>query len=330
MSRKVIFKNFQSPGDILMLSAAVRDLKLSYPDILIDVRTSVGEIWENNPYLTKLDEKDTEVEVFKVEYPLIHQSNEGPWHFIHGFRKDIENKLGLRIEATKFKGDIHFSKEELSWISMVHQHYTGEDTSFWLICTGGKKDYTAKWWIPEYAQEVVDYFKNKIQFVQFGATGNNHYHPLLKNVINLVGKTDLRMFMRLAYHSDGIVCPISFAMHLAAALPKKSRKPINKPCVVTAGGREPCTFTKYTHHRYLDTNGLLPCCDVGGCWRSRTEPLRDGDSKDEELCVDIVDFNGRKVQRCMHDFVTPNDVIREIEKYYEGGMLKYLQEKEKL
>ena len=29
--RKVIFRNAQSPGDILMLSAAIRDLKLSHP-----------------------------------------------------------------------------------------------------------------------------------------------------------------------------------------------------------------------------------------------------------------------------------------------------------
>ena len=28
-NKKVIFKNFQSPGDILMLTAAVRELKLS-------------------------------------------------------------------------------------------------------------------------------------------------------------------------------------------------------------------------------------------------------------------------------------------------------------
>ena len=30
--RKVILRNGQSPGDILMLTAAVRDLKLSHPD----------------------------------------------------------------------------------------------------------------------------------------------------------------------------------------------------------------------------------------------------------------------------------------------------------
>ncbi len=74
---KVIFRNFLSPGDIVMLTAAVRDLKLSYPEIQVDVRTSAEAIWENNPYLTKLDEEDSEVNIIKAEYPLIHSSNEG-------------------------------------------------------------------------------------------------------------------------------------------------------------------------------------------------------------------------------------------------------------
>lgn len=328
--RKIIFKNSQSPGDILMLTAAVRDMKISHPEIFIDVRTPCKEIWDHNPYLSSLDENDDNVEIYNVGYPIIHESDDGPWHFIHGYRLDIENQTGLKIKPTKFWADIHFSSEELSWVSMINQHYTHEDTPFWLICTGGKMDYTAKWWIPEYAQKVVDHFKGKIQFVQFGLKGKGHYHPLLKNVINLVGETDLRMLMRLAYHSDGIVCPITFVMHLAAALPQKPGKPRNKACVVTAGGREGCTFTRYTHHQYLHTNGLLPCCDNGGCWKSRTSKIGDGDKKDSELCTDTVHFNGRKVQRCMFDFVTPEEVIRSIEKYHKRGMLQYIDDYEKV
>ena len=55
--RRILFKNSQSPGDILMLSAAVRDLKLSHPEIEIGVSTSCGEIWENNPHIVEMDEK---------------------------------------------------------------------------------------------------------------------------------------------------------------------------------------------------------------------------------------------------------------------------------
>lgn len=307
-----------------MLTAAVRDLHLSHPgEYLTDVDTPFPELWEFNPYLTKFKPEDG-ADVLQMHYPLIHESNEGAYHFIHAFRIYLEEHLKIRIKATKLWGDIHFSREENSWISMVHQHFTGWDTPFWLICTGGKNDYTAKWWIPEFAQEVVDYFKDKIQFVQFGADGPNHEHPPLNGVINLVGKTDIRMFMRLMYHTSGVICPVTFAMHLAAATPAKPGLPMRKACIVTAGGREPSLFTAYTNHVYLHANGQMPCCNNGGCWKSRTVPLNDGDEKDKSLCHNTVQFNNRSVQRCMHDLVTAKDVIRAVERYCVGGALPYL------
>ncbi len=319
-----------SPGDVLMLTATVRDLHCSHPGRFItDVRTPFPELWQDNPYISKLDPEAADVEKIAMHYPAIHDSNEGPHHFIHGYRLFLEKELGVRIHAGKFWGDIYLSEEEKGWISMVHEHFTGEDTPFWLICTGGKMDYTAKWWIPEFAQQVVDHFEDKIQFVQFGAEGENHHHPPLQGVINLIGKTDLRMFMRLMYHASGVVCPVTFAMHLAAASEQKSGMPLRKSCVVTAGGREPSTFTKYTNHIYLHANGQMRCCDNGGCWVDRTEPLGDGEKNDDNLCLDNVEFSGRRVQRCMHDLVTARDVIRAVEKYHQGGALTYLSENTK-
>ncbi len=313
-----------SPGDILMLTAAVRDLHLSHPGkFRTAVETPCPALWENNPYVSDFAADEPDVRTIECHYPIIHESNEGPYHFIHGYRLDLEAQLGVKIRATKFRGDIHFRVDELAWMSMVHEHFTGWDSPFWLICTGGKKDYTAKWWIPEFAQEVVDHFRDRIQFVQFGGVGENHHHPPLSGVINLAGQTDLRMLMRLIYHASGVVCPVTFAMHLAAATPGKPGLPPRKPCVVTAGGREPSTFTAYTNHIYLHANGQLPCCPSGGCWKSRTVALEDGDPKDRQLCVNRVDFNGRKVQRCMHDLVTAADVIRAIERYHVGGALRY-------
>jgi len=323
--RKIRLVSRLSPGDVLMLTVAVRDLQLGHHGkFQVAVDTSVPELWENNPYLTKLQKDDLGVEEIEAHYPIIHESNEGAYHFIHGYRLFLEEKLGVKIKATKLWGDIHFRPEETHWISMVHEHFTGWDTPFWLICTGGKTDYTTKWWIPEYAQEVVDHFKDRIQFVQFGSAGENHHHPPLQGVINLVGRTSLRQFMRLMYHAQGVVCPITFAMHLAAATPAKPGFPKRKACVVTAGGREPSGWESYTHHVFLHANGQLPCCDNGGCWKNRVIPLNDGKDLDKSLCVNSVDFNGRKIQRCMRDLVTAKDAIRAIERYYIGGALHYL------
>ena len=77
--RKLILTNFQSPGDVLMLTAAVRDLHRCYPNqFQTDVRTSCPELWEQNPCLTPLREDDPDVELVHCHYPLIHESNQRP------------------------------------------------------------------------------------------------------------------------------------------------------------------------------------------------------------------------------------------------------------
>jgi hypothetical protein len=87
---------------------------------------------------------------------------------------------------------------------------------------------------------------------------------------------------------------------------------------VVAGGREPPHFTAYPHHQYLHTVGALRCCDNGGCWKSRTVALGDGDAKDapDQLCVDVVGH----LPRCMH-MITADEVIRRVETYFDGGVL---------
>src|ERR1043165_9295016 len=64
MTRKLLLKCGYSAGDIVMLTAAVRDLHKRYPGrFLTDVRTPFPEVWENNPFITPLDEADPGVEV---------------------------------------------------------------------------------------------------------------------------------------------------------------------------------------------------------------------------------------------------------------------------
>ena len=145
----------------------------------------------------------------------------------------------------------------------------------------------------------------------------HHYHPKLKNVIDLVGKTDLRQLVRLMWHADGVICPVTMLMHLAAAVETKPGRPKNRPCVVIAGGREPSHWEAYPHHQYLHTNGALPCCDHGGCWKSRVEPLGDDDEKDDSLCLHPIALpSGVKLPKCL-DMITAMDVIRAVENYLE-------------
>lgn len=313
--KKLILKSSLSPGDILMLTAAVRDLHLTFPgQFQTDVRTPCPDLWEHNPYLTSLSEDDPDVEVLDCHYPLINQSNQLPYHFIHGFRLFLSEKLNCTIHPQAFKGDIYLSAQEKSWMSQVEETH-GAGTRFWVVVAGGKMDFTAKWWDPKRTQEVVNHFKDRLVFVQCGEAGDHHHHPKLQHVVDLVGKTTLRQMVRLMHHADGVVCPVTMFMHLAAAVETKPGRPKNRPCVVTAGGREPSQWEAYPHHQYLHTSAMLPCCDYGGCWKSRVVPLGDGDEKDESLCLRPVSQpHGVTLPQCMN-IISTQDVIQAIEKY---------------
>ena len=316
---KLILRNFLSPGDIVMLTAAVRDLHRCYPGKFItDVRTSCMELWQNNPHLTALEETDPEVRGIDCYYPLIHQSNQRPYHFIHGFIADLNEKLELNIQPTEFRGDIHLSDRERVWPSQVSE-LCGDDRPFWIVASGGKHDFTTKWWDPARYQQVIDHFRGRIQFVQVGQA--EHHHPALDGVIDLRGCTNLRHLVRLVYHAQGVLCPVTSLMHLAAAVPTKPGAPPARPCVVVAGGREPAHWEAYPHHQFIHTIGALPCCATGGCWKSRVKPLEDGDEKDnpQNLCLNVAG----QLPRCM-DLITAEEVIGRVKLYFAGGLAEYL------
>jgi len=310
--KKLMLLNNQAPGDIVMLTAAVRDLHRCYPNQFVtDVRTHCMELWENNPYLTPLEITDRDVKIVDCRDSLFAESNRRPVHFLSGFVDDLNRKVGLQIQTTEFKGDIHLSDEEKTRPSPIRER-TGEDLPYWIIVAGGKFDITIKWWHFRRWQAVVDYFRDRIHFVQVGLDG--HYHPPLKGVIDLRGKTALRELVRLVYHAQGVLCPVTLLMHLAAGVETKYGAPSSRPCVIVAGGREAPSWEAYPTHQFIHTVGTLPCCASGGCWKMRTVPLGDGDYRDEEphLCVNVV----KGLPKCM-EMIRAEQVIRCVEIYLD-------------
>jgi ADP-heptose:LPS heptosyltransferase len=317
--RKLILKNHQSPGDVLMLTATVRDIHACYPgEFQTDVRTSVDQLWEHNPFLTPLREDDPDVTTLRCNYPLIHRSNESPYHFVEAFTHYVNDKLALNVKPQEHAGQIFLHPREKAWISQV-QERVRQEIPFWVVAAGGKFDCTAKWWESARYQQVVDHFYGRIQFVQIGEL--HHYHPPLRGVVDLRGLTDTRQLIRLVYHSQGALCGVTFLMHLTAAVETKGKPALTRPCVVVGGGREPSQWEGYPHHQFLHTVGALPCCDKSSCWRSRTLPLGDGSKRDSSrsLCLNVV----RGTPACM-DLITAEEVIDAIETYFDGGRLSYL------
>ena len=292
--RKLILRNRLSPGDILVMSVAVRALYQSHgTKFLIDVDTPCNEIFANSPYITKLN---GEGQVIDMQYPEIHKSGASGRHFSDGHRKYLEEILEIKIPRVGLLPDIFLTQDEKLWPSPVFTEH-GHSGKYWAINAGSKSDYTLKQY--HRWQEVVEIWREKhpqIELVQIGQL--EHNHAALDGVLDMRGKTKIRDLFRLIRHAEGVLSCVSFPMHIAAAL--------EKPCVVVAGGREGTRWELYPSHRFLHTNGAIDCCMYDGCWKSKIEE-----------CKHPV----HNVPLCM-DMTFPEDIIKAMELYYLGGVLK--------
>ncbi len=302
---KLLLVNRLSPGDIIMMSSAIRDLKLAYPkDYLVGVKSPCNEIFFNNPYVDlSLTDKDKEVKVIDMQYPIIHKSGITGVHFSDGYRLFLQDYLKRVIPKTSMKPEIFLSQDEINWISKLKLKYNYSGR-YWIINAGYKNDTPLKQY-PFY-QEVVNLLKGKIQFVQVGL--KVHRHPKLEGVLDMIGETDkLRELFRLSYFADGALCGVSLQMVIMQAF--------SKPCVVVAGGREGMRWQAVNFHSFLHTVGMLPCCKEDGCWIPQEPGNKD--------CINKV--NG--IAKCM-SMISPEQVAQAIENFYIGGILPPMKRKE--
>lgn len=291
---KLILQNRLSPGDILIMSGTLRDLHLTYPkEFVTDIRSPCNEIFHNNPYVTPISNGDGKV--VDMQYPIIHHSGYMGYHFSDGYRLFLQEVIGKPIRKTSMRPDIFLDQNELNWVNPVRTE-CGCDGKYWIINAGIKNDYTLKGY--PYYQEVVNLLRNKITFVQVGASA--HDHPKLDGALDFRGKTNIRQLFRISYFAEGALCAVSFQMVIMQAL--------KKPCVVVAGGREGMRWQAVNDHVFLHTNGLLKCCLEDGCWKSKVSD-----------CVDLVDG----IPKCM-SLLSPERVVSSILSYYDGGRLSFV------
>ncbi len=93
--RKIIFHNDLAIGDTVVMTCAIRDFKLMFPEIEIDVRTNFDFIFNNNPYLTPLNPNDSDVEYYKVLDPLTNNKHIGWMSYSSAFLLDMISQVDL-------------------------------------------------------------------------------------------------------------------------------------------------------------------------------------------------------------------------------------------
>lgn len=300
-------------GDYTLMSGAIRDLHHFKPGMFqIAVNTWCPEIFENNPFVTALDKMPEGAKHVAVDVPTNNYSDDCP-HLITLYHRALAKALDLsHIPVARLAGDIRISGDERNW---KPDFLDRADQPYWIVFAGGKGDFETKWWSPASYQAVVDALAGKVKFVQVG--GKDHWHTPLKRCINRVGKWSIRDVIRATYRADGILSPISWGMHLAAAVPCPAGKPARRAAVVIAGGREPVPFIQYPAHRVLHTIGQLDCCCRGGCWRYLVTPKSD---RKDSPCKYPTAMPGVLAAKCMA-MITPQMVADAIAGFYDRGKL---------
>lgn len=288
--KEVIFKNRQAIGDILTFTCAVRDFKKAFPNTRVGVISTARHIWDNNPYI---DHQFIEGPITEIGPGwLTNKSNSLNLHMCNAFRLSIEQKLNISIPQGEIKPDIWLTEEEINAKPII-------DGPYWIIIPTGAPGWPSKMY--HRWQEVVDGLKDKIKIVQLGIKNQT---PILEGVEDYTGTTQnkdtgIRDMFNMFYHSEGSLGLVSLHMHLSGAF--------GNPCVVVAGAREPFWFTNYFNHQYIGDNGCLPCA-TKACWACKLEG-----------CKNLVD---KTIPKCV-DIIHPDEVIRAVTRYYDGGLLRY-------
>lgn len=311
-TRKIVLQAPAFIGDQVLFTGVVRQLKQAAPDWLLDVQTSHPDLWLHNPHLTRLDRTAKDVTILTNHFcPSFRQSNNKPMHALELYCRRVGEALGIQIPVREFRGDIHLSEAEAAGPPPCPEL---AGARYWVIVAGCKKGVPIKGWGTANYQAVVDIFRGRLLFAQTGSRSDAH--PPLRNAVHLVGKSSVRELVRLIYHAEGVLCPITSAMHLAAAVPMKPGQRKLRPCVVIAGGREPVHHIAYPGHRVLHTIGALPCCATGGCGQSRFKSETDKNG----CAFPVPQPGGLPVPKCMA-MVPVQEVVQAVEQYYRGGVL---------
>lgn len=318
-------------GDTVCMTALARDLKATYGDrYLVSASGHYRCAWFHNPHITPLPKSGlpAQAQTVKLDYRAgIHNRATLPaherQHFLTWFHKSFTRQTGVEVPVLKAKGDLHLSGDERNPIVAG---------PYWVLVAGHKADMSTKQWAIGRYQEVVNrLLDHGIRCVQVGSLARRHVHPRLANVLDLVGKTHERDLFSLIKHSEGVLCGITAAMHIAACF--------DRPCVVLGGGREDPWWEHYANdgqwparcspvkvpHKYLHVIGQLDCCAKVGCWADHTVPEKQDKearrlrrkSKPKKLCVLPV-LAPEIMPKCM-EMIPVDEVVRAVLSYQHNA-----------
>jgi ADP-heptose:LPS heptosyltransferase len=263
------------------MTPALRDLHHSYPnEFETSVLSCYPEIFHNNLCVSPYKNTWGLINLNPFEWKNSFQ--DAGFHYTDAYYFLMEQVLNIKIKKTSMFPEIFLSEEEKKPKIM---------TPYWVINAGMKNDMPLKQYPLSRWELVVQQLRRfEISVVQSGHT--DHIHSQIPGALNMIGKTNnMRDYFSLIYNSLGVICHVSFPMHIAAAF--------RKPCVVIGGGRENPRWEMYPGHTFLSSVGYLDCCRETGCWLK-----------------DLQECKNRKQTPACYDFIGAEDVVSAVMNYH--------------
>ena len=284
--KKVILDFRFAAGDCLVLTNVLRDLQLNYPDeFQVEVMSYYPEIFYGNPNFTKFEDTDQIQCYKKIEQSEATLTRNNFLHCSSIFNMIISDFLfddAYSIPQQSIYPELYLTDLEKS--EKIIDKF-GIEKPFWIVNSSFKQDMPLKSWIPYKWQELIyQLSKRNVNVVQTGS----HYDLFeeLKYCKSVIGKTEnIRDFISLCYHCEGIITHVSFPVHVAAAL--------DKPCVVICGGREHPWYSCYPNQQVIHTiNSISNCFLSNGCFKKeRSECINMVGSPAYPLCMSMISIN---------------------------------------
>lgn len=281
----ILIRLDQGAGDAVLASGAIRDLRLAYPGrFRVQIDGTYSQLFQFDPLIAQTPPRHR-LGAHRLN-ALWFSDRDRFAPLWHGW---LAEELGIeQFPCTVNHGHIVLSEEELMTPPPISGRY--------VVLNGGTRTggaFEVKGSDPEDLAAAVKAFP-EIKFVQVGA--GHHPCERIPGARDLVGLTGgLRSLVRLVYHSWAVISPVSFLMHLAAALPAKGD--VRRHIITVAGGSESPWFYHYgpeLNHYIIHTVGELDCCQAMGCWLRRAT-----ECKRPHALITLAGEPSRFVPQCM-------------------------------
>jgi ADP-heptose:LPS heptosyltransferase len=299
MNEKVYVEVLQDGiGDAVILAGAIAKLKEQRPDLHIGVGGANIHAYDNHPDIDRSVTRSNADQHIKVNAAgICRPKKRRMFQFSSGFVKALFEPFGLEHNHAGCRPAVYLTEDE--------RQVRASEKPYWVLATGGREQMTTKWYPSDQAQRVADGLRERgFDVVQVGSAAG--YHPPLEGTVNLIGKTTLRQLFGVIHNANGVICPVTSFLHIAAATPRDG-EPI--PVICLNGGREDPHFATYPETKVLHTIGDLDCCRRYGCWAHNChilapgpmerigKPDKDGDPP--RRCKNGVNIDGVLYPKCM-------------------------------